>query len=141
MSQLFEVYDTQGKTIATELELHQALRVAKAIAGCEHYSKPFQSNHIYLFGPGDGTTTHLVRSISRFRDVTISKPNSGHLHSEFDARVWASEFVRIWNEIGRPDPDVDWMHTWFANAIMTGYDHRARQEKENGRANAVPSEA
>ena len=46
---------------------------------------------------------------------------------EFDARKWAEEFDRIF-----PDqrPDTDTMIGWFANALMTGYDHAKRESEE-----------
>lgn len=41
------------------------------------------------------------------------------LYGEFDARVWAQQFLKI-----NPDCGVDEgsLIGWFANAIMTGYD-------------------
>lgn len=41
------------------------------------------------------------------------------LYGQFDARVWAQEFLKI-----NPDCGVDEgsLIGWFANAIMTGYD-------------------
>lgn len=47
------------------------------------------------------------------------------LNDCFDALVWAKEFVRF-----NPDSDQSLMHTWFANAIMTGYDFGLRKNKE-----------
>lgn len=44
------------------------------------------------------------------------------LHTHFDAAVWAKEFMRIFgNKLTEIDEDL--MHTWFANAIMCGWDH------------------
>lgn len=43
----------------------------------------------------------------------------------FDAKDWAEAFVKTWHETGKPDPDEEWMTTWFANALMRGYDERA----------------
>jgi hypothetical protein len=41
-----------------------------------------------------------------------------------DASVWASEFKKILDKQGvHLIKDEDWLHTWFANAIMCGYDH------------------
>lgn len=42
-----------------------------------------------------------------------------------DAQVWAREFCRIAKET---DGGIDeaWMTTWFANAIMAGWDGRGR---------------
>jgi hypothetical protein len=43
------------------------------------------------------------------------------LLNTMDAQVWAKEFCRI---TGKEHPaDIDTMRAWFANAIMTGYDH------------------
>jgi len=40
------------------------------------------------------------------------------LVGEFDARVWAREFCRMTGF-----PDEGWALSWFANAIMCGYDN------------------
>lgn len=44
-----------------------------------------------------------------------------------DGKVWADEFCRIAKSKGI-ELDADWMHTWFANAIMCGYDQRNRED-------------
>ena len=44
-----------------------------------------------------------------------------NLHGTTDASVWAKEFCRIAKTLGH-DLDEGWMISWFANAIMTGYD-------------------
>lgn len=60
------------------------------------------------------------------------------LQGEFDCRVWASEFRRVAltraAECSTPaEIDLDdlfdeaWLQTWFANAIMSGYDHYAKE--------------
>lgn len=47
----------------------------------------------------------------------------------FDARDWAKEFCRIAIAKGfDPIEDEDWMVTWFANALMRGYDERCSRE-------------
>ena len=50
----------------------------------------------------------------------------------FDAADWAEAFCKISKEIGfDPDRDKDWVHGWFANALMRGYDeHAARFRQE-----------
>lgn len=53
----------------------------------------------------------------------------------FDARDWAAAFCKIANGFGFKDAegkpiDEGWMITWFANALMRGYDERA--SKDNG---------
>jgi len=41
-----------------------------------------------------------------------------------DASVWVSEFKKILDKQGiQLLLDEDWLRTWFANAIMCGYDH------------------
>lgn len=51
-------------------------------------------------------------------------------YRSFDARVWAERFV----EIARQDPaialDSEVMQTWFANALMRGYDQHYWESKE-----------
>ena len=52
----------------------------------------------------------------------------------FDARDWAKEFCRIATELGyakgvKAEPiDEGWMVTWFANALMRGYDERSSKQ-------------
>ena len=53
-------------------------------------------------------------------------PASVNLHDTFDGLVWAKEFCRIAGGKGIVI-DEDWMHGWFANAIMAGYDHARRE--------------
>ncbi len=59
--------------------------------------------------------------------ATTESPEPNYLLSTFDAREWAKEFCRI---VGKKIPAIrsneDWMMGWFANAIMTGYDHGRR---------------
>ena len=45
----------------------------------------------------------------------------------FDARDWAKAFCKIAKQHGH-DLDEGWMTTWFANALMRGYDERTAQE-------------
>lgn len=61
--------------------------------------------------------------------MTTSREQSSKLPSSFDARDWAREFVEMWKRVapGEFVPDEDWMCTWFANAIMAGYDHARRE--------------
>jgi hypothetical protein len=44
-------------------------------------------------------------------------PHPHTLHQTMDASVWAKEFCIL-----NPDADESVMLTWFANAIMVGYD-------------------
>ncbi len=52
----------------------------------------------------------------------------------FDARVWAKDFCDIARKIGQPVPDEEWMVTWFANALMRGYDEHRYSTKEYKRS-------
>lgn len=54
----------------------------------------------------------------------LSKPTEDEhlaLVGEFDADKWAKLYIRT-----APPQDVDTMRGWFANAIMAGYDHKAK---------------
>lgn len=44
----------------------------------------------------------------------------------FDATVWAKNFMNIFGD-RRQDIDEALMLTWFANAIMRGWDEHARR--------------
>jgi hypothetical protein len=46
-----------------------------------------------------------------------------------DARVWAAEFMKIWQNEPIDLLDEELMIGWFANAIMAGYDD-ARKKYE-----------
>lgn len=43
----------------------------------------------------------------------------------FDARDWAKAFCEIAAKNGHPGIDEGWMISWFANALMRGYDEHA----------------
>lgn len=47
----------------------------------------------------------------------------------FDSRVWAQGFVKTAAEHPKIVGDEETMTTWFANAIMVGYDQREREER------------
>lgn len=40
-----------------------------------------------------------------------------------DGKKWAHEFRLIAIKLGYSDMEEDWLHSWFANAIMAGYDY------------------
>jgi hypothetical protein len=51
----------------------------------------------------------------------------------FDAKDWAEAFCKIANSFGFKDGegkpiDEGWMTSWFANALMRGYDQRVGEE-------------
>lgn len=53
----------------------------------------------------------------------------------FDSRDWAREFCRIADTLGHKGIDEAWMQTWFANALMRGWDEHAK----NGRSMEAPT--
>jgi hypothetical protein len=48
----------------------------------------------------------------------------------FDASDWAEAFCKIARDKGH-DIDEVWMTTWFAGALMRGYDERASQGRRD----------
>ena len=42
----------------------------------------------------------------------------------FDARDWAEAFCKSYEASDDKTISVDWMTTWFANALMRGYDEQ-----------------
>ena len=49
----------------------------------------------------------------------------------FDAVDWAKAFCKIAKKLGH-DLDEDWMTTWFANALMRGYDEAVSRMRQAG---------
>jgi hypothetical protein len=57
----------------------------------------------------------------------------------FDARDWAAAFCKIATNLGYKDAegnpiDEGWMTSWFANALMRGYDHCSAEDRPLVRA-------
>jgi hypothetical protein len=52
------------------------------------------------------------------------------LYKSFDARVWANEFVKHCLSNPLIASDRECMTTWFANALMRGYDQKTWETKE-----------
>lgn len=46
----------------------------------------------------------------------------------FDARDWAEAFVKTAMTLGYSAMDEGWLQSWFANALMRGYDERAARD-------------
>lgn len=74
--------------------------------------------------------TKIVTSQAK-RDPVDEKPC---LDKGIDAMNWAKEFIETFSdplskEIQHWKIDENLMHSWFANAIMTGYDFAKRQMK------------
>lgn len=83
------------------------------------------------FGPVAPLTTteqdNVFNSLGAGEVVSLATDETGiKLHQTMDAVIWAKEFKRICDNNGHYC-DEEWMVTWFANAIMTGHDHAARE--------------
>lgn len=63
----------------------------------------------------------------------MSDTNSLNLTDEFDARVWTQEWLRIIKENPSIPMDEGTMLGWFANAIVSGYDHAKRESETDKR--------
>jgi hypothetical protein len=63
--------DTQTDTPCANRD--EALRMAAAHVGNWSYTKPFPREETYLFGPGDGTTSVLVRQDFDFADEPLAE--------------------------------------------------------------------
>ena len=51
-----------------------------------------------------------------------------------DAKLWADEFMNVKARLGEQEFDHAMMLSWFANAIMQGYDEGQRRAKANAQA-------
>jgi len=47
----------------------------------------------------------------------------------FDARDWAKAFHDTAIKLGYSDMDEGWLITWFANALMRGFDEKASRDQ------------
>lgn len=64
------------------------------------------------------------------------------LHDDMRAPRWANEFLAVYARL-HPDqalPDEDWVMTWFANAIMAGYDTARREREDDQPSAALPQD-
>jgi hypothetical protein len=60
----------------------------------------------------------LIADLSNGAIPMTDHPRDVDLLQTMDARVWAKEFCRITGFA-----DEEWAVSWFANAIMCGWDH------------------
>ena len=51
------------------------------------------------------------------------------LYKSFDARVWAAEFVEVVKANPAIATDAECMTTWFASAMMRGYDEARKLDE------------
>jgi hypothetical protein len=64
-------------------------------------------------------------------DKKQCEPSKVDLHSTTDASVWAAEFCETVEKLYRIKFDQELAHSWFANAIMCGWDHQSwKRDKE-----------
>lgn len=84
-----------------------------------------------------GATQWVIQKAIEFKLLEVAAPPAVvppsppvvgplNLHDTFDGMIWAQEYVRLHGG------DVELMHSWFANAIMAGYDHARREGATQG---------
>lgn len=61
------------------------------------------------------------------------------LIGQFDAKIWAEEFVKMVKKNPKIANDMGTMIAWFANAIMAGYD-RAKQQDATAKSRQYHTE-
>lgn len=60
----------------------------------------------------------------------IKMSTAFNIHASFDAREWSAYFMATLRENPEIVIDQDLMDTWFANALMRGYDEREYRTPE-----------
>ncbi len=80
-----------------------------------------------------------VAPVSPPQPVSAGTEPEVKLHDTMDAVVWAKEFKRICDANGHYC-DEEWMVTWFANAIMVGWDFAKRAAVQSLSAQTPPNE-
>jgi len=74
--------------------------------------------------------------MENFMSITPNgqRDNNHHLMSTMDAAEWAQEFMATMKRMKWKKKDIneDLMLSWFAAAIMTGYDEASRRYRKNG---------
>lgn len=80
--------------------------------------------------PLDHTRTSAVslRLPMQVREANPVAQDDGEMYRSFDARVWALAFVREVAANPSIAQDAETMTTWFASALMRGYDEAQRQQ-------------
>lgn len=71
------------------------------------------------------------KGITRKNEVKMDEID---LHLTMDATIWADEFNRIFVKHGEQPIDHEVLVSWFANSIMTGYDHAMRLKEQTRNA-------
>lgn len=56
---------------------------------------------------------------------------SNHFTGSFDAKIWAVNFVDYVKSNPGIATDVETMTTWFANALMRGFDEGQKDKDQN----------
>jgi len=63
----FTVYDWGSNKQTQFSSLREAQRYVEGIVGNRAYRKPFPHEQTYLYGPEDGTTSHMIRQDTEFK--------------------------------------------------------------------------
>lgn len=66
----------------------------------------------------------------RVRGVALVSDDLNYLIGEFDAQVWTKAWLETIAEHPEIPTDEGTMIGWFANALMSGYDHGVRHEQQ-----------
>ena len=95
------------------------------IKNCLNYCKHRLREHVYCGLTKTGCQVEHIEKVLK----NLLKPQEFNPQS-MDARVWAKEFMRLYNDKHQAEPneliDEGLMIGWFANAIMAGYDKAIR---------------
>jgi hypothetical protein len=67
----FTCYFTNSNTQKTFPSLWEAQQAAEAYCGNASWRKPFPREETYLYGPGDGTTSVMIRQDFEFADGPV----------------------------------------------------------------------
>jgi hypothetical protein len=62
----FTVYPTGSDEKIKFDSLHEAQAYVERIVGNRSFAKPFPNEKTYLYGPGNGDTTHMIRQDCTF---------------------------------------------------------------------------
>lgn len=73
-----------------------------------------------------GAAGHDLSASSK-HPTMVCAPTLAEMVESFDARVWAEAFVREVRQNPAIARDAETMTSWFANALMRGWDERERR--------------
>lgn len=117
-------FDPKTATAVLNFENGYGVRVIRLFNGFFDAFRLKESQHT-----GKAALCRTDSDVSRFMldtqmlsRVGSEKKSSHYPLGEFDAQKWAKEFMLLFGE-RKNEIDEALMHSWFANAIMTGHDH------------------